>query len=91
MGWLLGGFLAYTSVVLILSSRDLQRRASLVYWESFLRYSTALLVIPAGLFGDLGLLAVPMGLVDIIIGLVYMFGLTKELRVSHALFCDRQD
>ena len=91
-GWLLGGFLAYTSVVLILSSRDLRRRASLVYWESFLRYSTALLVIPAGLFGDLGLLAVPMGLVDIIIGLVYMFGLTKELRVSHhALFCDRQD
>jgi hypothetical protein len=70
----------------------LQHRASLVYWESFLRYGIALLVIPAGLFGDMGLIAVPMGLVDIVIGLVYMFGLTKELNVSHnALFCDRLD
>jgi hypothetical protein len=70
----------------------LRHRASLVYWESFLRYGIALLVIPAGLFGDMGLIAVPMGLVDIVIGLVYMFGLTKELNVSHhALFCDRQD
>jgi hypothetical protein len=49
-------------------------------------------VIPAGLFGDLGLVAVPMGSVDIIIGLVYMLGLPKELKVSHyALFCDSEE
>lgn len=91
-GWLVGGFLAYTSAVLILASRDLRRRASLVYWESILRYVAALLLIPAGLFGDLGLIAVPLGLGDFTIGLVYMFGLPKELRVSHhSLFCDRLD
>ncbi len=91
-GWLVGGFLAYTGAVLILSSRDLRRRTSFVYWESFLRYIAALLVIPAGLYGDLGLIAVPMGLGDLAIGLVYMFGLPKVLRVSHrSLFCDRQD
>ena len=82
-GWLVGGFLAYTSAVLILASRSLGRRASLVYWESFLRYAAALLLIPAGLFGDLGLIAVPLGLADLAIGLVYMIGLPKELGVAH--------
>jgi hypothetical protein len=48
-----------------------------------LRYIGALLLIPAGLFGDLGLIAVPLGLGDLAIGLVYMFGLPKELALSH--------
>jgi hypothetical protein len=49
-----------------------------------------MLLIPAGLFGDLGLIAVPLGLVDLAIGLMYMFGLPKELGLSHsALLCDR--
>ena len=91
-GWLLAGFLGFTSAVLILASRDLRRRASLVYWESLLRYIAALLLVPAGLFGDLGLIAVPLGLGDLAIGLVYMFGLPKELGLSHRfLFCDRLD
>lgn len=91
-GWLIAGFLAFTSVVLILASRDLSRRASFVYWESILRYIAALLLIPVGLFGDIGLIAVPLGLGDLAIGLAYMFGLPKELGVSHcALFCDRLD
>jgi len=89
-GWLIAGFLAYTSVVLIHSSRNLARRASLVYWESLLRYAATLVVIPGGLFGDIGLIAVPLGLGDLAIGLVYMFGLTKELGVSHqGLLFDR--
>lgn len=89
-GWLVGSFLAFTSAVLILSSRDLRRRASLVYWESFLRYLAALLLVPAGLFSDLGLIGVPLGLGDLAIGLVYMFGLPKELGVSHhALLSER--
>jgi len=91
-GWLVAGFLAYTSAALILASRDLRRRAAFVYWESLLRYIAALLLIPAGLFGDLGLIAVPLGLGDLAIGLAYMFGLPKELGVSHcALLCDRLD
>jgi hypothetical protein len=91
-GWLVGAFLAYTGAVLILSSRDLRRRASFVYWESILRYIAALLLIPAGLFGDLGMIAVPLGLGDLAIGLVYMFGLPKEHGVSHrSLFYDRQN
>ncbi len=81
--WLIAGFLAYTSVVLIYASRELSRRAPLVYWESLLRYFAALILIPAGLFGDLGLIASLMGLGDLMIGLVYALGLKRELGVSH--------
>jgi len=89
---LLAGFLGFTCAVLILASRDLRRRASLVYWESLLRYVAALLFIPAGLFDGIGLIAVPLGLGDLAIGLVYIFGLPKGLQLSHcALFCDRLD
>ena len=89
-GWLIASFLAFTSVVLILAARDLGRRATFVYWESFLRYAAALLTIPAGLFGGTGLLAAGMGLGDLAIGLVYMFGLPRALKVSHSdLLFDR--
>jgi hypothetical protein len=89
-GWLIAGFLAYTSVVLVYASRDLSRRAALVYWESLLRYVAALVLIPIGLFGDIGPIAAIMGLGNLAIGLVYMFGLTKELGVPHsALLFDR--
>ena len=58
--------------------------------NSLLRYVAALVLVPAGLFGDVGLITVPLGLGDLTIGLVYMFGLTKEFGVSHhALLCDR--
>lgn len=83
-GWLIAGFLAYTSVTLMYASRDLVRRAPLVYWESLLRYTAGLVLIPAGLFGDIGSIAAVLGLGDLAIGLVYMFGLPKELGVSHA-------
>lgn len=91
-GWLVAGFLAYTSAVLILAARNLRARAVFVYWESILRYIAAALLISAGLFGDMGLIAVPLGLGDLAIGLVYMIGLPKELGISHrALLYDAID
>jgi len=83
-GWLIAGFLAFTSAVLILSARDLPARAPFVYWEAPLRYVAALVLIPAGLFGDIGVVAALLGLGDLLIGLVYTFGLPGELRRSHA-------
>jgi len=83
-GWLIAGFLAFTSAVLILSARDLPARASFVYWEAPLRYVAALVLIPAGLLGDIGVLAALLGLGDLLIGLVYTFGLSKEFGRSHA-------
>ena len=81
--WLIAGFLAYTSVALIYASRDVTRRATLVYWEALLRFVAALVLIPAGVFGDIGLIAAILGLGDLSIGLAYVFGLTKELGRSH--------
>ena len=89
-GWLVAGFLAYTSAALIYASRDIRGRAALIYWESLLRYLAAIILIPAGLFGDIGGMAALLGLGDLLIGLVYMYGLTRELGVSHkALMLDR--
>jgi hypothetical protein len=89
-GWLIAGFLGFTAAVLLLAARDLRRRASLVYWEALLRYVAALLLIPAGLFGDIGMIAALLGLGDLAIGMVYMFGLPRELQRSHAdLLLDR--
>ncbi len=85
-GWLIAGFLGFTSAVLILASRDLRRRAVFVYWESILRFIAALVLVPAGLFGDVGFIVIPLGLGDLAIGLVYMFGLPKEMGVSHRAF-----
>ena len=89
-GWLIAGFLGFTAAVLLLAARDLRRRASLVYWEALLRYVAALLLIPAGLLGDIGVVAALLGMGDLAIGLVYMFGLPRELQRSHAdLLLDR--
>jgi hypothetical protein len=82
-GWLVAGFLAYTGVVLIFASRNLNQRGALVYWESFLRYVAAVVLIPAGVFGDVGLIAALLGLGDLLIGLVYAFALPRELGVSN--------
>lgn len=81
---LIAGFLAFTSVALLWSARDLPSRASLVYWEALLRYAAALILIPAGLFGDIGTIAALLGLGDLAIGLIYMFGLPRECGRSHA-------
>ena len=92
LGWLLSGFLAYTSVVLIFAAKDVPRRAALVYWEALLRWVAALVLIPAGLFGDLGAIAALLGLGDLTIGMIYALGLTTELKLSHrALLFDRFD
>ena len=92
LGWLIAGFLGFTSAVLILCSRRLRQRASFVYWEAILRYIAALLLMPAAIFSDIGLIALPLGLGDLLIGLVYMFGLPKELKLSHRdLFFDNVD
>lgn len=90
LGWLIAGFLNFTGVVLILCSRQLRQRASLVYWEAVLRYFAALLLIPSAIFSDIGLIALPLGVVDLFIGLAYTFGLSNELKLSHRdLFFDR--
>ena len=81
-GWMLAGFLWYTAVVLILASRDLERRASLVYWEGVLRYIAAVLLLTMGPT-VVGWPAYVIGIADLLWGLSYTIGLPKALNRSH--------
>jgi len=55
-----------------------------------LRFAAALILIPAGLFGDVGVIAAVLGGGDALIGYVYAFGLVRVLQVSHGrLLLDR--
>ena len=89
-GYLVAAFVAYTSAALILAARNLRQRASFVYWEALLRFATAALIVPQGLFGDVGRIAVPLGLADLGVGLVYLIGIPRALGVApYALLWDQ--
>lgn len=88
-GWLVAAFLWFTSAALILAARDLRRRASIVYWEAFLRFAAAGLMLTWGP-EQFGCPAWFVGIVDFLWGCSYIFGLPKALNTSHAaLFFDR--
>ena len=76
---LIAGFLGFTAVVLIISSRNLKLFAHLVFWEALLRFAAFIVVVPYGLFGDIGIMAVVLGLGDLAIGLGYLYGLVRCL------------
>ncbi len=71
-GWVISGFLLYTAATLIISGRDLQKYASIVVYEAFLRFIAAILLIPAGLFYDYGLITAVLGFTDAAWGVVYL-------------------
>ncbi len=82
-GWLLFAFLSYTGVVLVMASRDLPRRAPLVYWEAFLRYVAAALLLTVGP-DVIGWPAWFIGLTDLAWGLTFTIGLPRALDISHS-------
>ena len=77
----------YLGVLLILCSRSLRSRAPLVCWEGILRIVAFLLLAGYGFFGGLGISMALVGIVDLIIGLIYLIHLPKSLgvRVSQLL------
>ena len=81
---IVAAFLWYTSATLIISSRDIQVFASIVYWEALLRFAAVGLLIAYG-FKYLGVLpTVLFAITDFAWGLVYIVGLHRLLRRSHA-------
>jgi len=71
-GWLLSGFLLYTSAVLIIGGRDVGKYGSIVVHEAFLRFIAAVLLIPAALFYGYGWLALVVGVTDALWGIAYL-------------------
>lgn len=71
-GWLLSGFLLFTSAVLIIGGRDMGRYGSIIVHEAFLRFIAAAVLIPAALFYDYGWLALFGGCTDALWGIAYL-------------------
>ena len=81
---IVAAFLWYTAATLIISSRDIQVFASIVYWEALLRFAAVGLLVAYG-FTYVGVLpTVLFAITDFAWGLVYIVGLHRLLRRSHA-------
>ena len=72
----------FLGVFLIICSRNLRARASIVYWEGIGRIVVFLLLAGYGFFGGLGIAMAFVGIIDLLIGLGYIFGLPRELDVT---------
>jgi len=88
--WTVAASVIYLGVALVLSSRRLAERATVVYWEGILRIVAFFLFGGYGFLGDLGLVAGILGVLDLVIGLVYLIGLPRALgKRPMDLFLDR--
>ncbi len=88
---IVAGFLWCTSATLIVSSRDVQQFASLIYWEAFLRFFAVAALIVYG-FAYVGVLpAALFAITDFAWGAVYIAGLRRVTGRPHAsLLLDRR-
>jgi hypothetical protein len=77
--WTVAASVIYLGVALVLSSRRLAERAPVVYWEGILRIVAFFLFGGYGFLGDLGLVAGILGVLELVIGLVYLIGLPRAL------------
>ncbi len=90
--WLPGILVSYLGVLLILASRDLPNRASIVYWEGILRLAGFAVATRYGFFGEFGVGLGLVGIYDLVVGLTYLVGLPITLnRNVIALLLDRKD
>ena len=80
--WLPAILVIYLGILLVLSSRNLAARASLVYWEGILRIGGFIVFGGFGFLGDLGIMVGVIGIIDLAIGLVYLIGLPKALKTT---------
>ena len=82
--WIVAAFLWYTSATLILSSRDVQNFASIIYWEALLRFAAVVILIAYG-FKYLGILPTLLfGVTDFAWGVTLLVGLRRVTARSQA-------
>ena len=75
--WMVAALLWYTSATLVISSRDVQGFASIIYWEALLRFA-AVAVLSAFGFKYVGAMAtVLFAVTDFAWGVFYMVGLKR--------------
>ena len=72
-------FLFFLGFILMYSSRDLEHRATIVFWDGLSRIAAFLGVSWFGLFAGMGVTIVLAASADLAIALVYFIGLPKAL------------
>ena len=90
---LCGLLVLFAGITLILCSRDLKQRGTLVIWEGLLRLGVAVVMGVYGLFGDGGMRLATAGVGDLVIAVIYFVWLPQHLQVSfmHLLLDTRID
>lgn len=84
-----GAFLLYTSATLVLAARNLPDRASIIFWEGYLRFAAALILLTIGP-NAIGPMAWPLAFADLAWGIIYQYGLCRTLaRTYSQLLLDR--
>ena len=84
---MVGVLLLFTSAVLIVASRDLQKYATFVLWEGLIRFAAAGILLTIGL-SAIGNNAVFLGMTDTVWGITYAIGLPYVVKktVKQILF-----
>lgn len=87
-----GAMAVFIGVMLAFSARDLRNRGVLVAWEGVLRLFGCAFMVGYGVYADAGGLAVYSGLFDGAIGVAYLAGLPRHLKLSlFDLLMDRKN
>lgn len=89
---IVAGFLWYSSATLIVSSRDVRRFASIIYWEALTRFFAVTALLAYG-FAYVGALPTALfAITDFAWGAIYIVGLRRVTGRSHAsLLLDRAE
>ena len=79
---LFGLMAVFIGIMLMLCSRDLKRRGTLVLWEGLLRVGGFGIMAGYGLLGGAGPSVAATGLFDLAVGMIYLIALPKYLGVG---------
>ena len=77
------GFLWFTTAALLISSRDIKHYASIIYYEAYLRFFAATVLLVAVYRYDFGIVLGIAAVGDIIIGVYYIVALKIETPFGH--------
>ena len=80
---MIAGFLWFTTAALLISSTDIKGYASIIYYEAYLRFFAAGVLLVAVISYDFGIILGVVAIGDILIGLYYMLCLKKETGYGH--------
>ncbi len=81
---IIAGFLWYASATLIVSSRDVGRFASIIYWEALLRFFAVIALLAYG-FTYVGALPTALlAITDFAWGVILIIGVRRATGRSHA-------